>query len=362
MANVNSIMNNSVSLSEFARAIELCGTKITFVGQGQPGIGKSSVLKVLGERFKDTHDTAYVDMAMYDVGDMQMPYVADGAFTFLPNTLFLSKTLNRPMIVMLDEFGKANRSVKTAFMPLLLEHRLGGYHLPEGSIVFATTNLVSDGVGDLLESHGKNRVCVVNIRNPEAEEWITGWAINNGIDEAVQQFVREYPHCMASYTDPAQKDNHMIFQPSRHQDAFVTPRSLEKVSHAAKQRGVLSSVSPNLFHSILCGLVGAPAAAEMRAFFDVADKLTPWAEIMKDPKKADLPTSALQQQLLTQRAVTQLKKEEVDTWLTYMERMKDEIQAMFFSQITASNKLVEFQKSEKFFKLLEEKHTLFLGG
>jgi len=357
----NNIMNISASLSEFAHAIETCGDKVTFIGLGEPGSGKSSVYKTLMNRFKDTHDGAYIDMALFDIGDFQMPNIAGGKFEQLPNSMFISPT-GKPMIIMLDEFGKASRSVKTAALPLILERRIGNHFLPPGSIVFATSNLASDGVGDLLEAHAKNRACVVYIRKPNAEEWVTGWAINNDIDEAVQQWVREYPHCLASYTDPSQKDNHLIFQPSRHQDAFVSPRSLEGTSNIAKQRAVLSKVSPNLFHTLLCGEVGAPAAAEMRAFFDEADKLTPWAEIMKDPKKAALPTSALQQQLLTQRAVTQLKKEEVDTWLTYMERMKDEIQAMFFSQITASNKLVEFQSSKKFFKLLEEKHTLFLGG
>lgn len=362
MANVSNVMNISATLNDFARSIELCGDKVTFLGMGEPGIGKSSTYHYLRGKLAETHDGAYVDAALLDLGDMQMPEVRDGVFHFVPNSLFVSPS-GRPMIIMVDELGKASRSVKTALLPLLLEHRIGNHKLPDNSIVFATTNLASDGVGDLLEAHGRNRVCVVNIQKPDAESWIK-WAINNDIDEAVQQFAREYPHCFASYTDPAQKDNHMIFHPDRQQAAFLTHRSMEKVSHIAKQRVLLAQQSPTLFHTLVAGLVGAPAAAEMRAFFDEADKLIPWAEIMKNPKKAEVPKSALQQQLLAQRAVTQVKKEELDNWLTYMERMHDEIQVMFFSQMTSSSRLVDIVNSgnKKYFKLLEEKAKYLVPG
>src|SRR5690606_37103789 len=102
------------------------------------------------------------------------------------------------------------------------------------SIVFGTTNLASDGVGDALQAHARNRVCFVQISKPSADEWLE-WAANNGVAPEVMAWVREYPHCLASYTD-GDDDNPYVFNPKRTKAAFVSPRSLHKASHIVAQR------------------------------------------------------------------------------------------------------------------------------
>ena len=47
---------------------------------------------------------------------------------------------------MVDEFGKANPSVKNGMLVPMLERTIGKTKMPEGSIVFATTNLGVEGV------------------------------------------------------------------------------------------------------------------------------------------------------------------------------------------------------------------------
>jgi putative ABC transport system ATP-binding protein len=44
---------SSLSLNEFANAVATVGSDVTLIGQGEPGIGKSAMLKVIAKRFPD---------------------------------------------------------------------------------------------------------------------------------------------------------------------------------------------------------------------------------------------------------------------------------------------------------------------
>jgi len=142
---------HSVSLREFAQGIGVVGKDVTIIGQGEPGIGKSSMLKVLAQTYPD-YEIAYVDCTLLDLGDFALPYTethGDMKVTrFAPNARF-KMHYDKPVIVMLDEIGKAMKAVKNVLLTLMLEHRIGDNYLPEGSMVFGTTNLLSDGVGDM---------------------------------------------------------------------------------------------------------------------------------------------------------------------------------------------------------------------
>jgi len=176
----------SVSLREFAHGIGTVGGDVTIIGQGEPGIGKSSMLKVLAQTYPD-YEIAYIDCTLLDLGDFALPYTVqvqnkDGVWKddlkvtkFAPNARFKFHS-DKPVIIMLDEIGKAMKAVKNVLLTLMLEGRIGDNYAPKGSIVFGTTNLLSDGVGDMLEAHARNRIALVTVRKPDADEWIE-WAL-----------------------------------------------------------------------------------------------------------------------------------------------------------------------------------------
>ena len=159
-------MNNSatqmyaVSLDQCVDAIVAYGDKRTILAQGHMGIGKSSMLTTLAERLPN-HTPCYFDCTTKDLGDIMIPKMAqlDGQnyVTYATNEE-LGVHLNKPIILMIDEFGKANPAVKNALLRVILERKIGSYELPEGSIVFATTNLGAEGVGDMLLPHQRDRV------------------------------------------------------------------------------------------------------------------------------------------------------------------------------------------------------------
>ena len=347
----------SVSLQEFSKAIGQVGRSVTVIGQGEPGIGKSAMLKVLSKRHPD-YAIAYIDCTLLDLGDFALPYTenvltdvnTEGSVTkvtkFAPNARFKMHE-GKPVIVMLDEIGKAMKAVKNVLLTLMLEHRIGDHYLPEGSIVFGTTNLLTDGVGDMLEAHARNRVCFVTVRKPDADEWIE-WAISNDIDPTIIAWVKQFPHALASYTDGSQRENPYIFNPTRAGNgAVVTPRSLEKASNIAKQRGELGDA---LTISLLTGTIGESAARDMQAFFTVVDKLPTWDAILNDPKNAKLPDDTVAKCILVFSAVTRVTKDTLDKWMGYVQRMDMEWQALFATSVMKSTDKQSFCVMNKEFK------------
>ena len=120
---------HSVSLKEFAQGIGVVGNEVTIIGQGEPGIGKSSMLKVLQSQYPN-YEVAYIDCTLLDLGDFALPFTetVDNELTsvnkvtkFAPNARFKMHT-GKPVIVMLDEIGKAMKAVKNVLLTLMLEH------------------------------------------------------------------------------------------------------------------------------------------------------------------------------------------------------------------------------------------------
>jgi hypothetical protein len=340
---------HSVSLSEFAKGIGVVGQDVTIIGQGEPGIGKSASLKVLQQAYPE-YEIAYIDCTLLDLGDFALPFTTDESSMrvtrFAPNARF-KMHMGKPVLVMLDEIGKAMKAVKNVLLTLMLEHRIGDNYLPKGSIVFGTTNLLTDGVGDMLEAHARNRVALVTVRKPDADEWID-WAIGNDVAPEVIAWVKQFPHALASYTDASQKDNPYIFNPTRAgMGAVVTPRSLEKASHIAKRRSELGDA---LTISLLTGTIGESASRDMQAFFTVVDKLPTWDAILNSPNTAKLPDDTVARCILVFSAITRVEKESLAKWMTYLQRMDKEWQALFCTSVMKSPSKQAFCVMNKEFK------------
>ena len=172
-------LHYALNLEESKDLILNIGTQRTVLLQGDMGNGKSSVLKMLSKELPD-HIPCYVDCTTKDLGDIMMPkFKTNGEqdyVSFVPNEEFGLHIKDKPIIMMLDEYGKANKSVKMALTRLTLERQLGSIKLHPDSIVFATTNKGSEGVGDILEPHQRDRLIIVTVRKTTNTEWLT-WGL-----------------------------------------------------------------------------------------------------------------------------------------------------------------------------------------
>jgi len=216
----------------------------------------------------------------------------------------------------------------------MLERKHSGYELHPDSIVFATTNKGTEGVGDLLPAHTRNRITVVNMRKPDNMEWIE-WGIDNGIDPILLGFCKEKPELFYSFEQYENPDeNPYIFHPRSNRAAFWTPRSGEKSSDILKLRHVLDDTQ---LTAALIGTIGDRTALDLAAFIALADKLPTQQQIKDDPMSAPIPDSPAAVCMVVYRALATVEREWVAQWLTYMNRLAKEAQGLFVNGVRAPN-------------------------
>ena len=307
----------------------------TTLVMGHMGTGKSSILKILAEKLP-THVPCYFDGTTKDLGDLYIPKVLDMGddaqfVRFVPNEEF-GIHHGKPVILMFDEYGKMNPSVKNACMETMLSHKVGCKKLPEGSIVFATTNLGGEGVGDLLMPHHRNRITVVRMAKPTPQLWIENFAYNNGIHPALIMWVAEEGEKLFQSFEDVQNpdDNPYIFHPKAQRPSFVTPRSLALASNWLWAKDEITS---NALQSNLMGTIGAKAGGDLRSFIELVDQLPKQEEIRTSPETAKVPETSSATMMVVHRALSTMSKEFVDPWMTYLNRLDSETQGFFAMQV-----------------------------
>jgi hypothetical protein len=350
----------SITLKQTADLIQAVGSHTTVLAQGEMGIGKSSILKTLKAKLGDKYHYCYGDMTTKDVGDFLVPKIRtiDGVevCSFIPNEEF-GFHFDKPIVLMLDEIGKAPKEVMNACLRLMLERQLGTYSLPEGSIVFATTNLSVEGVGDNLPPHARNRLSVVKVAKPNAEEWIENYALDNGILPEVILAVKQFPQMLVSFEDVQDpKDNEYINDPRMPRPAFVTHRSLEKASNILRDtKGMPDTV---ISHALI-GTIGQRATYDMMAMVKLANDLPDWESIIKSPDTTKVPDSPSAVCMLVYSAVQRIEKDSVNAWVKYMGRISKEAQGLFATSVMRTKKASTVGTSKEFIKWATDNNYLF---
>ena len=323
----------ALDLDQCVELIKAVGNSRTVLLQGDMGTGKSSMLYDIAKQtgFKPI----YFDCTTKDLGDMMIPSLSsieeDGCVRMIPNEE-LGVHLDEPVVVNIDEFGKANPSVKNGMLRLMLERKIGSYELHPDSIIFATTNKGSEGVGDMLPPHARNRLTVVQTRKTDHMDWIE-WGINNEIDATLLGWVKDNPQLMASFEDVKDPDeNPYIFHPKQQRLSFVTPRSLHAASDILKQRGAFDDQT---LTSLLMGTIGDRGAMDLMSFVKLADQLPSLQSIKDTPKDAKVPDSAAAICMVVYRTLAALEKEWLNAWMDYLPRLDTEAQALFANGVRA---------------------------
>ena len=330
----------AITLKQAANLIAT-NPEIRFMLRGEPGIGKSSLLEAIASQLG--YDYAYIDVPNMDLGDIAMPVIDHETKTtrYYPNARFKVHE-GKPVVIMLDEFSKGADPVKNMLHPMLekANPRLGDISINKDTVVFMTGNLTTDGVGDSLKAHSLNRIVPVTISKPTSDEWLE-WALNNGIEAEVCAWVNQFPHALASYTDPAQGDNPYIYNPRKPQSAFVSPRSLATASNIVRTRKLNS---PDAVIAALAGAVGEAAARDMQAYIEFADQLPTWEQQIKDPDNTKVPTSPGACAITVFGAISRVDKQSITPFMKYLERFEAEWQAVFAINIakTPSKQSIAF--------------------
>ena len=186
---------------------------------GAPGIGKSSIV----EQFAEDVGLKCVSLlgsqlAPEDI--IGVPQIVDGKSVFCPPRMIAQ---DEPYCLFLDELNACTQEVQKAFYSLILDHRIGEYHLPKGSIVIGAGNRSQDNaITRQVSSALLNRMFHVEL-TVKTSIWLE-WAANNGIHPYVYDYIVSRP-------------DHLWSQPSKTEEPFSTPRSWHMLSDAIKSYG-----------------------------------------------------------------------------------------------------------------------------
>lgn len=320
--NIN--LETQVSLREASDLIVSVGARNTFHLVGEPGVGKTAMHQSIADRLG--MQAIYIDVPNTELGDLgiPMPDRETGTTKLYPNEHW-GFHKDEPLCIMLDEFTKGSPAVKNMLHPLLTNpRRIGGITLHKDSVVITAGNMTTDGVGDAMASHSRNRLSVLNVRKPTSDEWVH-WGMDK-IAPTVLAWVREFPQVLASYRDASQGDNQYIFNPKFAQRSFVSPRSLELASNIVRNKDQFNT------QALLCaleGTIGASGARDLYAFIDIADSLPTWDSIVQKPSEAIVPNNPAALCILAFGAVQRIERDTIGKWFEYMKRTPKELQSVF---------------------------------
>lgn len=341
-----------VSLSQLRVNLPKYGKDITFLIQGEPGIGKSTLLKMIaadnGDAWHgpktgistDKYHYVYLDCPLKDVGDLAANIPVHDQQSLVQYVSDQFPRDGKPIIVMLDELLKSNKLLKIMFTRLMLERCVGDWPLPEGSIVFATSNNQSDGVGDSIEGHVGNRVSIVRLAKPTASEWLL-YATEKRLHASIRAWVQLTKECLRSYLEDGQQENPYIYNPTRGTVSYVSPRSLEKASFLVTNR-----TDDEFVAAALAGTVGQSAAQSMAAFLSLEKEIVLTKDIIKDPLGAAIPDKLAATFMMMFNAVDDIEtQDDLSAFMRYLDRVGSrEVESVFFTMLVQNSRTVRLAK------------------
>ena len=249
--------NRSVTPNAAKRAIRKC-IKIqrpVFMW-GPPGIGKSDIVKQIGNEFK--RDVIDIRLSLWEPTDIKgIPYYNSDAktMTWAPPSELPSDP-ESTAILFLDELNSAAPATQAAAYQLILNRKVGTYCLPKGVSIIAAGNREADkGVTYRMPAPLANRFLHLELKS-DYEDWLS-WATSNKLHEQV-----------VGYIGFAKQDLY-DFDPKSSSRAFATPRSWSFVSELLND----DDLDENTLTDLVAGAVGEGLAVKFMAHRKVAKQM-----------------------------------------------------------------------------------------
>ena len=259
----------AINSKELETLLEVTPSWQNIMLTGRHGIGKSQILTHYFES-KGMRVVALFLGQMSDPGDLLGLPTKDevtGKTAFMPPYWF--PVDGQPVVLFLDELNRARPEILQTVMDLVLNRKLAGRLLPEGSRIISACN---DGDEYQLTDLDPALVSRFNIYTfrPSVEEWLL-WATRKGLDERVTAFIQANPELLDRSGDTKEEQG-LEKDPDR--------RAWEKVAR------VMENISdPKQVHQkIVAGIVGVQAAAKL--FLSLQKGLLTPQELLADFKRA----------------------------------------------------------------------------
>ncbi|MCR5332369.1 MAG: MoxR family ATPase [Lachnospiraceae bacterium] len=300
-----------MNLREFGQTVEFNirhDLKHAILGLGAPGVGKSQIIKQIGNKFGyKVIDLRLAQMSEVEIGGLIYPNEDRTKTRWLsPEILPDEERDGKKTILLLDEITSCPKRVQVAAYQLILDRRVGQYTLPEGTFVIGLGNREDDdGVYIRLAGPLADRFEIHYI-DVDFRVWKEDFAIPYKVHPYVIRYLSFKPSALHTQsTDPES----MI---------FATPRSWERVSDILKMD---SDLKNTVVVNKIAGNIGISEATQFVKFIGetsgtvTADEfLEGLSEAPSDPSEVTILTNALVEKLGFIRGIAtpqQLNKEQL---------------------------------------------------
>lgn len=290
---------------------------------GAPGVGKSSVIKQLAKNLGVT--LVDLRLSLLDSVDLRgFPHMRDSKMHFA-TPVFLPTDPDSKGILFLDEMNGAPPAVQSAAYQLVLDRKIGEYHLPDGWALVAAGNREGDqGVTYTMPAPLANRFVHIDF-DVHFDDW-RQWALANGIKPEVVNFISFRPGLLNDF-DPDKR-------------AFPTPRSWEFVS-----RIIDSNATTEVERALVAGAVGDGAASELANFLKIYRNLPDPDAVLMNPKKFEVPKDPATLYALCGALAARASEANFERLVEYCDRMKPEFQVLTVRDSVARNRDLSYTKT-----------------
>jgi hypothetical protein len=265
--------NRTVTPNEAKRSLRKCiNIQRPVFMWGPPGIGKSDIVKQLGE--EQGREVIDVRLSLWEPTDIKgIPY-----YNSKENTMSWAPPAELPTdpsstaILFLDELNSAAPATQAAAFQLVLNRRVGTYVLPKGVSIVAAGNRETDkGVTYRMPAPLANRFLHLELKT-NFEDWLN-WATLNKVHEQV-----------VGYLGFSKQDLY-DFDPKSASRSFATPRSWSFVSDLLHD----DDLDENTLTDLVSGAVGEGLAVKFMAHRKVSKQMPNPEDILSGKvKKCDI--------------------------------------------------------------------------
>ncbi len=246
-------------LQKFLNRLIEADLRMSLMIWGPAGVGKSSIVRVVAEQ----HGLEWVDLRLSQLAPTDLrglPVPVDGASTWLAPD-FLPR--QGKGVLFLDEINMAAPAVQGVAQQLVLDRKVGAYHLPDGWFVWAAGNRKEDRAG-VFDMPGPlaNRFIHLEVA-PNLDDF-RFYALARGFDPILIAFLCFRPQ--------------LLHQSHAGQLAWPSPRTWEMANQllAAKL-----SIAP---------AVGEGPAAEFAAYRELVSGIPDLESVLKGAADIEFPS------------------------------------------------------------------------
>lgn len=283
---------------------------------GAPGIGKSAIVRQIARErgwnvidFRASTRDPVALMGLPDISQETTKWKVPDEFPQVPRD-------GEEGILFLDELNAAPPSMMAAMFGFVLERKVGGYELPPGWRIVAAGNRQADrAAAQRMPTALANRFAHIDV-DPDMTADHNNVHLKHfqdiGIDPVLIAFLRFRPALM--HIMPKDADDR----------AFPTPRSWERAAKFLRLRETAhekDSKQTSRRLSLVAGVVGLGAAAELEGFIRVYQHLPSLDLVLANPNSAEVPTDPAARFAITSGLARKVDAKSFENGMAYIRRI-----------------------------------------